>query len=135
VWNSLRRSGLIYGEPSDGLTRRLELMRSWISSEHFPEEFRLRIQTEIGQEAKENIDERDTEYLKAIFSGLSECPWEPEEINATICNEARNRDIPLRDAFQTLYWIVLNQDYGPKLASVLSEIERETVLNLLEMAI
>ena len=135
VWDSLRRSGQIYGDPSDGLRRRLELMRSWISSIHFPEEFRLRIQTEIGQEAKEHIDGRDIDYLKAILSGLSECPWESKEINSTICDEARNRDIPLRDAFQTLYWIVLNQDYGPKLASILSEIERETVLNLLEMAI
>ena len=34
-----------------------------------------------------------------------------------------------------LYWIVLNQDYGPKLASILAEIERETALNLLKMAI
>ena len=110
-------------------------MRAWISSPHFPEAFRLQIQTEIGENAKENIDTRDVDYLDAVHTGLSECEWEAQEINGVICNEAKNRDISLRDAFQTLYWIVLNQDYGPKLASILAEIERGTVLDLLKMAI
>ena len=48
---------------------------------------------------------------------------------------AKERDISLRDAFQMLYWIVLNQDFGPKLASILAEMERESVLKLLTMAI
>ena len=41
----------------------------------------------------------------------------------------------LRDAFQLMYWIVLDQDYGPKLASILEEMEREAVLTLLQSAI
>ena len=135
VWTSLQRSGLIEDEPTGDLPRRLELMRSWISSPHFPEAFRLRIQTEIGQGAKENIDERDGDYLMALLEGLSECEWASHEINAIICNEAKDRGISLRDAFQTLYWIVLNQDFGPKLASILEEMERESVLILLQMAI
>lgn len=135
VWASLQRSGLISEEPTADLTRRLALMRAWISSPHFPEAFRLQIQTEIGENAKENIDARDVDYLKAVQTGFSECQWDAQEINGVICNEAKNRDVSLRDAFQTLYWIVLNQDYGPKLASILAEIERETALNLLKMAI
>ena len=95
----------------------------------------MQIQTEIGENAKGNIDARDVDYLKAVQTGFSECQWDAQEINGVICNEAKNRDVSLRDAFQTLYWIVLNQDYGPKLASILAEIERETALNLLKMAI
>ena len=135
VWASLQRSGLIDGDPTGDLPRRLELMRKWIASPHFPEAFRLRIQTEIGDEAKENIDERDRDYLEALCKVLSDCKWESLEINGIICNEAKNRDISLRDAFQTLYWIVLNQDFGPKLANILEEMNREAVLNLLQMAI
>ena len=135
VWASLQRSELIDGDPTGDLPRRLDLMRAWIASPHFPEGFRLRIQTEIGDGAKENIDERDADYLGALCKGLSDCKWESEEINAIICNEAKDRDISLRDAFQTLYWIALNQDFGPKLANILEEMDRESVLNLLQMAI
>jgi lysyl-tRNA synthetase class 1 len=135
VWASLRRSGLIEGEPPGDLPRRLELMRAWIASPHFPEAFRLRIQTEIGDGAKEHIDQRDVDYLAAVRQGLSECKWESQEINTIICNEAKNRDISLRDAFQTLYWIVLNQDFGPKLANILEEMDREAVDDLLQLSI
>ena len=41
----------------------------------------------------------------------------------------------LRDAFQLMYWIVLDQDYGPKLASILEEMDRKAVLDLLKLAI
>jgi len=135
VWESLHRSGLIESEPTGDLPRRLELMRAWISSPHFPEAFRLRIQTEIGDGAKENIDERDVDYLKALCRGLADCEWKSHEINAIICNEAKSRDISLRDAFQTLYWIVLNQDFGPKLANILEEMDMQAVLDLLQLAI
>ena len=135
VWTSLQRSGLIDGEPTGDLPRRLELMRTWILSPHFPEAFRLSIQTEIGEETKENIDERDGDYLMALCEGLSECEWASHEINAIICNEAKDRGISLRDAFQTLYWIFLNQGYGPKLANILAETERDYALNMLQMAI
>ncbi|MDP6888854.1 MAG: lysine--tRNA ligase [Candidatus Thalassarchaeaceae archaeon] len=135
VWASLQRSGLISGQPSGDLPRRLELMRTWIDSTHFPEAFRLRIQTEIIDEAAENLDQRDSEYLTALSNQFKHCGWISDEINGIICNEAKAREISLRDAFQTLYWIVLGQDFGPKLASILAEMKREDVLNLLELAI
>ena len=135
VWASLQRSGLIEDEPKGDLPQRLSLMRTWIDSPHFPEDFRLRIQSTIGEVAKQNIDNRDLEYLSALSENLRECGWKTDEINAIICNEARDRDISLRDAFQLLYWIVLGRDYGPKLASILEEMDRQAVLDLLQLAI
>ena len=135
VWVSLQRSGHIEGEPTCDLPQRLSLMRTWIASPHFPEPFRLEIQAIIGEGAKANIDVRDVDYLISLRDCLSECDWTGQEINACICDEAKQRDISLRDAFQTLYWIVLNQDFGPKLANILAEIEREEVLSLLQSAI
>jgi lysyl-tRNA synthetase class I len=41
----------------------------------------------------------------------------------------------LRDAFQLMYWIVLDQGFGPKLASILEEMDRQAVLDLLQSAI
>ncbi|MDP6844165.1 MAG: lysine--tRNA ligase [Candidatus Thalassarchaeaceae archaeon] len=135
VWKSLQQSGLISGVPTGDLPRRLELMRNWIDSPHFPEAFRLNIQSEIAETAMENVDGRDVDYLGALRTKLASCEWTSQEINAAICNEAKERDIALRDAFQTLYWIVLAQDYGPKLASILEEMDRQAVLDLLQSAI
>ena len=78
---------------------------------------------------------RDRDYLSAVKTDLSSCPWEADQINAVICNAAKIRDISLRDAFQLLYWIVLDQDFGPKLANIVAEMSRDDVLNLLQSAI
>ena len=134
VWDSLTSSGLIT-EPGDDLILRLKMMRTWIEGPHFPESFRLRIQNNISEKAKIHLDNRDDEYLEAVHSGLSNCLWTSDQINSVICNEAKQREISLRDAFQTMYWIVLNQDFGPKLASILAEMERGDVLDLLKLAI
>ena len=122
-------------EAWNNLPLRLELMRNWIKSPHFPEGFRLRIQDEISDGAKENIGPRDLQYIIELQQALSSCEWESGTINNHVCELAKERDMKLRDAFQLMYWIVLDQDYGPKLASILEEMERDAVLSLLQSAI
>ena len=138
VWESVRRSGLIHeihDGPTENEVHRLQLMRNWIASPHFPDGFRLRIQTQISELAKENMDPRDVEYLRALAEAFSDCDWDWGAINNHVCELAKERGMKLRDAFQLMYWIVLDQDYGPKLASILEEMERDAVLSLLQSAI
>ncbi len=138
VWESVRRSGLIHelnGEPTENEILRLKLMRNWISSPHFPEGFRLRIQGGVSDGAKENMDPRDADYLQALAEAFADCNWDWKTINNHVCELAKEKDMKLRDAFQLMYWIVLDQDFGPKLASILEEMERKAVLDLLQLAI
>lgn len=123
------------GGQTSTLPRRLRTIRNWIDSIHFPEDVRLRIQTRISEGAKENMDARDCEYLSALKEKLQSGQWDTSYINDSICELAKNRGMKLRDAFQLLYWIVLDQEFGPKLASLLREMKREDVLNLLQSAI
>jgi lysyl-tRNA synthetase class 1 len=138
VWGSIRRSGLIH-ELHDGPTEneilRLKLMRNWIASPHFPEPFRLRIQSEISEGAKQNMDPRDIDYLEALIEAFENCDWDWKTLNHNVCELAKGRDMKLRDAFQLMYWIVLDQGFGPKLASILEEMDRQAVLYLLQSAI
>jgi len=117
------------------LPLRLKLMRNWIASPHFPEPFRLRIQSEISEGAKQNMDPRDIDYLQALTEAFTDCEWNWKTINNHVCELAKGRDMKLRDAFQLMYWIVLDQDFGPKLASILEEMDRQAVLDLLQSAI
>ncbi len=135
VWGSLRRSGLLSNNPSEKEILRLNLMRNWIASPHFPEPFRLRIQSDITVGAKQNMDPRDSDYLQALAKAFADCDWNWKTINSHVCNLAKDREMKLRDAFQLMYWIVLDQDFGPKLASILEEMDRQAVLDLLQLAI
>lgn len=117
------------------LPRRLKTIRNWLESPHFPEDFRLRIQTEISVEALHNMDPRDLEYLKDLHQLLQSSEWDNYHINECICEQAKVHQMGLRDAFQLLYWIVLDQNFGPKLANILAEMSRNDVLDLLQSAI
>ena len=110
-------------------------MRNWIASPHFPDGFRLRIQTEISEGAKQNMDPRDVGYIQALREVFTDCDWDWGTINNHVCELAKERDMKLRDAFQLMYWIVLDQDYGPKLASILEDMDRQAIRDLLQLAI
>ena len=110
-------------------------MGGWIASPHFPDGCRIIIQTQISEGAKQNMDPRDVDYLQALREAFAACDWDWGTINNHVCELAKERDIKLRDAFQLMYWIVLDQDFGPKLASILEEMDRQAVLGLLQLAI
>ena len=83
------------------LPRRLKTIRNWLASPHFPEDFRLCIQTEISGGALQNLDSRNLEYLETIYrckalNGII------IHINDSVCEQAKIRQIGLRDAFQIL---------------------------------
>jgi lysyl-tRNA synthetase class I len=110
-------------------------MRNWISSEHFPDEYRIEIQTELTDEAKNSFNEGDLKYLIALRDTFNECEWKSDEINNHICNLARDNGMDLRNSFVILYNIHLGRPHGPRLASVLAEIPRDTVIDALTNAI
>jgi len=137
VWGCLVASGHIGSpdSPPSDLADRLTRMRAWIDSEHFPEEFRLNIQEKPSEDALGNLDTDSIPYLSKLRDALSGCEWEEVEINNQICNEAKKVELRLSDAFTMLYWLVLNQQRGPKLASIMQQMDRNDVVDLLKSAI
>ena len=133
-WIHSRNRGMMENATST-LPRRVQTIRNWISSEHFPEGFRLRIQTQLSDNAKENIDSGDLDYLKALKDALNQCEWNADTINDHLCNLAKEREMKLRDMFQLMYWIVIDQNSGPTLKRLLARMDRRAVLKLLESAI
>jgi len=134
-WTHSKNHPGILNNGTSTLPRRLQTIRNWISSEHFPEGFRLRIQTQLSDDAKENIDSGDLDYLKALKEALNQCEWNADTINDHLCNLAHEREMKLRDMFQLMYWIVLDQNSGPTLKRLLARMERQSVLDLLQSAI
>ncbi len=134
VWSSLNRTGHIVGKPGKSLEDRLARMRNWIEGPHFPEEARLQIRREVGEEAKANLDQGAMDFLSVLSSLISECEWSERGIGSAISEAADSSGVSRREGFSALYWSLIGRGYGPKASSLLFEMERQEVMTLLESA-
>ena len=105
---------------------RLNRMRNWIKGPHFPEELRIKIRDEAMQGLDSNI-------INCLKVSLSNCEWNSNDIGIAISTCFKENEISPRDGYRNLYLAVLGVEKGPRLAPILSEVERERVLNLLEV--
>ena len=131
IWTSLKRSQHLDGEPNQVLINRLSRMRNWIDSQHFPEDARIKIQDSISDENKNKISEIQRKFLEILYDRLERIDWNETEINQSIRDSSTNIDINRRDAYIALYLLILGTDYGPRIASIMNEIGKESTLNIL----
>ena len=134
VWESLNRSGHIQGEPGESLMVRLSRMRTWIDGPHFPEDAKIEIKMELGDEARERLDSESKQFLSALSPLLSECEWADEQINEAIASACESSGIERRKGYSTIYWALIGRSHGPKASSLLFELDRNAVLSLLRSA-
>jgi hypothetical protein len=52
--------------------------------------------------------------------------------NWAIRDTARDEEFNVKEAYIALYWLILGKKSGPKVASIISEIERKDMLTLIE---
>jgi len=135
VLNSLFKSKLIDDEnnPPQNLVNKLSKMRNWINSVHFPDEQRITIHLEYDSEII--IKENEKIFLNKLSTIFGECDWSTEEINNSIRESANVCEFPLKDSFNILYRLFLRKERGPKLATILTEIDRSDVTKLINAAI
>ncbi len=131
VWTSLNKSGHIQGEPSDSLRVRLSRMRNWIGGPHFPENSRVKIRNEIGDEAKEQIGDEGIFFLNELASLLSECEWNDARIGGAISEACDSRGISRKEGYAAIYWAMIGRRYGPKASSLIFEMDRGEIVSLL----
>ncbi len=133
VWESLRNSGHITGEPSITLVERLERMRNWIFGPHFPENSRLDIRSEISEEAKEKIGSQGKSFLNDLSERLSNCQWSEESIGAVISECCDGSTMSRKECFSTIYWALVGKGNGPKASTLIAEINRDDLLKIFQI--
>ncbi len=137
IWASLRRSGrLPEGEPpSPSLRLRLERMRTWVASIHFPEELALNLRTEPSESALEELGPEEIAFIEDLTARWTNCPWEDAILSDHLSAAWRaNIDQPIRGAFRTMYRLLLDRDGGPRLISMVVELDRPQIIGLLDEA-
>ena len=131
VWSSLNRSGHIEGDPSDSLRVRLARMRSWIGGPHFPEDAKLEIRSEIGDDVRAKIGRDGIAFLRILSGLLSECEWTDAGIGESISEACDSTGVSRKEGFASIYWAVIGRRHGPKASSLLFEMERGDIVSLL----
>ena len=131
IWKSIG----ILGQVSPSMMDRLHRMRTWISSRHFPEELRITILENPNQEALAHLGDEEHTILPKIIEQFTHCEWTSSEIQGAISQSAKSIDMSPRVAYRTLYICIMGVEKGPRLPAILSELDRETILSLLESSI
>tara|TARA_B100000609_G_scaffold58606_1_gene45815 strand:- start:26942 stop:27730 length:789 start_codon:yes stop_codon:yes gene_type:complete len=130
VWNSLRNSGHLSGEPNSALQNRLERMRNWIGSIHFPEDARIHIQEVIDENSRAQLSPEQLSFLEKLAVELRDSEWSDEAIGNTIRMTSANSGVSGREAYIALYWAMLGRSHGPKASALIFEIGKSAAIEL-----
>ena len=130
VWSSLGYSNK--DKPPSSLVDRLNKMKLWIKSKHLPEEMRISIIDNPEREMFKEFGDEEIKVLKLLKEELEACDWNSEEIGNAIPNSAKSIELSPRIAYLVAYKSLMGRSRGPRLAPILSEIERERIIKILE---
>jgi len=132
VWDSLRKSGHLEGEPGNSLAGRLLRMRNWVDGPHFPNAAKIEIRSSISDEARDDLTEEQVGFLSALGAALSDCDWTEGEIGNCIRSVASETEVGGRNAYVAIYWAILGKNHGPKASSLMAEMDSSEVIDLLQ---
>jgi len=127
VWNSIGMIGTI----PQSMIDRLDRMRTWVQSRHFPEELRITILREPDSEAIALLDDDNMALLPKLIESLRSCDWEISSIQNSISSTAKGLEMSPRHAYRALYLCIMGTERGPRLPTILTELAQDAIINLL----
>ena len=127
VWISLGLADNV----SQSMIGRLDRMRTWTQSRHFPDELRITILEEPDVEAVGRLDDENLAILPTLIEALDACEWNTPSIQSTVSNAAKSQDMSPRHAYRALYLCIMGTERGPRLPTILAELDQSTIVNLL----
>jgi lysyl-tRNA synthetase class I len=132
VWASLRKSGHLDGEAGNALAGRLQRMRNWVDGPHFPDAARVEVQSDVSAESRANLTDEHKQFLSVLGDSIEDCEWTDKAIVDFIRSVADEVGIGRREAYIALYWIILGKSHGPRVASIMAEMNMNDMLALIE---
>ena len=131
VWNSI---GIEEPIPQS-MVDRLQRMRTWIDSRHFPDELRIAILTDPDTKAVALLDEDNLKLLPKLIDAFRTCEWDAEAIQTCISSTSKGLDMSPRHAYRALYLCIMGAERGPRLPTILAELNRDSIVALLNACI
>ena len=130
IWKSLGFN--VSEEVPEMLLERLEKMKNWINSKHFPDEMRITILDEPNTEMVANFGQDEKAVLENMYNKLCDCMWDAKTIGNAIVESAKELDLSAKIGYNVAYACLMGTQRGPRLAPILVELERDKITNLLK---
>ena len=131
VFESLLETEMIT-EVSSTLRDRLRRMRYWISSQHFPVDMQIRLQSEPSNFFFDHANELDFNILRVMHEHFATIPWTSQDIHGVFGLIAEQLGVNMREVYRASYILFLGAEKGPRLAPILEAWHRDLAIQLLK---
>jgi len=131
IWTSLKKSGHLTDSPSEWLKDRLWRMKNWINGPHFPEKFKITTNEIISDEILQLISDNQKIFLHTLNGKLKNCTWDNESIIDVIKNSIGESGVSGKVGFCAIYLAILGEESGPRASSLILELGRDHMIELL----
>lgn len=131
----LKRTGQIKGElekeDEERLKSRVKHVIYWLDR-FAPDRIKFKLQEQLPNV---NLDEDQKKFLEEYLKIIKSVEWDAENLHESVYTAANNLGINPKIGFKTMYQILLNKEYGPRLGYFLTTLGRDFVLKRIEEAI
>lgn len=135
-FESLRRTGHLPEELSEEdrerTLNRLKRARNW-AQEYAPEEYVYSINTEVPDNLRENLTEKEKEAATSLAEMLEKDTWNnQDELDGKIFDVKEETGLDTGEFFQTMYKILLNRENGPRLSRLITSLGTQKTVETLK---
>lgn len=107
----------------------------WVSL-YAPENYKIKVSDKVDEEAKKSLTESQKEVIRRILNLMREKELSEIELQNSIFNIIKSvENVSVKEGFETIYRVIINKKFGPRLGSFLLALDKEWLLNRLESAI
>lgn len=129
IWNSISESNPEF-EVHTSIVDRLNRMRNWIKSEHFPGEMRIEIIDSRPQQVSEFSDDEKA-VLHKLIEILEDSDWNKDSLNSAIPESAKSIEMSPKIAYRVAYICLMGIERGPRLAPILEQMDKSKIIDQL----
>lgn len=92
---------------------------------------RIHICTEPDLNALRQLSQEQMDVIPALLNAFEEAVWTTEGLTAAFKVACERAETSMREVYRASYALFMGADRGPRLAPILSNCDREDVLNLI----
>ncbi len=122
ILSKLRGYGVLEGEPTEGLLRRIGYALNWVR------------EVEGVERGTVELSEDEAEAVRDVLEAVRRLE-DGEEIQAAVFEAARKHGMPAGRLFRKLYRILIGRSSGPRLGPYIVAMGRDRAAELLERAL
>jgi len=118
-------------DDEEHLKQRIEHVKYWLET-FAPNTVKFEVKEKLP---KVTLSKEQNIFLSKFKEDIKDLRWEPEAIHNKIYEISEENKLQIKNAFQAIYQIILEQEQGPRAGYFLSNLDKKFVLDRLTEAV